>query len=103
MARQLLSEEDIIEALRSTGGAMAAAANLLGISPRTLRRRLDIMHPVFLGPEPSADQLMQQQIRLNVLEQALDGDVRCQIFYLKQCGWGRERVEPVLWKGYPQN
>ncbi len=103
MARRLLSEEDIIVALRSTGGAMAAAAHILGISPRTLRRRLDTMPPVLFGPQPSDDQLLRQQIAIKILEKALNGNVRCSIFYLKQCGWGRERVEPVLWKGYPQN
>lgn len=103
MACPLLSEQDIIEALRSTGGEMAAAAHLLGMSPRTLRRRLDSMRPVSLKPQPSADQLMQQQFEFNIIQKALDGDVRCSIFYLKHIGWGRDPVEPVLWNGYPQN
>ena len=103
MARPVLSPQEIIAALRKTGGAKAAAAHLLRISPRTLQRRLHQMRPFSLGPEPSADQLFRHQINLLMLKKALAGDARCLIFLLKAAGWGREIVEPVLWKGYPQN
>lgn len=103
MARPVLSPQEIIAALRKTWGAKAAAAHLLRISPRTLQRRLHEMRPIYLGPEPSVDQLFRQQIKLLILKEALAGDTRCQIFLLKNAGWGREIVELVLWKGYPQN
>lgn len=102
MACPPLSHEDIIEALRSTGGAKAAAACLLGISPRTLQRRLDQMESVSLEPELSPVEEMNQRITMDLIEKALEGDVKCQIFYLKSIGWGRELVVPVLWQGYPQ-
>lgn len=103
MARPVLSPQEIIAALRKTGGAKAAAAHLLRISPRTLQRRLHQMKPISLGPEPSADQLLRQQINQLIVKEALAGDTRCQIFLLEAAGWGREIIEPVLWKGYPQN
>jgi transposase-like protein len=102
MIKVRISQEDIVEALRSTGGAIAAAAQRLGISPRTLRRRLDTMGQVLLGPQMCDDELMRQQIEHIILQKALEGDVKCAIFYLKRIGWGREIVQPVLWNGYPQ-
>ena len=102
MISNRLSEEDIVRALRRTGGAQAAAAHLLGISPRTLQRRLDRMAKVTLGSRPTEDQLIRQQVELRIMQQALEGDLRCGIFYLKYVGWGRESVEPTVWKGYPE-
>ena len=103
MIKARISEEDIVEALRRTGGARAAAAHLLGISPRTLQRRLDTMAEVWLGPQATEDQLTRQQVELDIIQKALEGDLRCGIFYLKHIGWGRDPVEPTLWNGYPQN
>lgn len=96
MARPVIPEKDLIKALRSNGGAMAAVAQLFEISPRTLRRRLDKMDAVSLKPEPSAEQQKNCQIESKIIQKALAGDVRCCILYLKHVGWGREVVEPVL-------
>lgn len=99
MACHQLTEEDIIEVLRSTGGAKAAAAHLLGISPRTLQRRLDNMPPVCLERPLSAEQLMNAEVRFKILQMALGGNLRCCIWWLTRIGWGRDLVTPVLWSG----
>lgn len=96
MGRPVIPDEDLIKAMRSTGGAMAAVAQIFGISPRTLQRRLDKMRPFSLQPELTAEERQNIQIKYTILKKALAGDGRCCIFWLKNIGWGREIVEPKL-------
>lgn len=96
MAHPVISDKNLIKAMRSTGGAIAAVAQIFGISPRTLQRRLDKMEPFSLQPELTAEERKNMLIKYTILKKALAGDGRCCVLWLKNMGWGREIVEPKL-------
>jgi hypothetical protein len=96
-ARIHFDDDAVTAALVSTGGAIAAAAHQLGVSPRTLQRRLKARPQ--LVPEPSSGPEWAEAIRRweeasNLAEYSLQrNDGRPFWRFEREAAWTRDEVE----------
>lgn len=88
VAAAKLTDQEIIEAMRAVGGMRSAAANRLGISPRTLSRRLEKIKTLELmdNEERNKKALVEQTI----LQKALKGNCNAARYWLLRTSWAPE-------------
>ena len=91
-----LTPERILAALDAFGGIKAAAAEMLGISPATLRRK---MKQQGLDPyiwQPSQIQREKAESEAWIYLAAISGDGKVQRKFLSDVHWGQDNNEPQL-------
>ena len=85
MAAKSISDDDIVAAVRSAHGSLAAAARTLQISPRTLSRRLAAMKPIDLETD-DFDRVMSRYQQA-VMAAAMAGNLKAMITVLTHTGF----------------
>jgi hypothetical protein len=83
-----VTDAAIIEALRSSGGVVSVAAQLLGVAPSTIRMRTSkdpVLKAAWLEVRDEALDLAEAKL----LQAIRDGDMRATMFFLKTQGRSR--------------
>lgn len=96
MAKRLqITDAEIMDALEQADGIRSQAAHSLGISPRTLARRL-ASDPELAISRADREARELFEVLKAVYNAAIGGDVYAQIQWLKSRGWGRDVRTPQL-------
>ena len=91
--RLQITDSAISDALEKSDGIRSQAAHSLGISPRTLARRL-ASNPALARSQCELEARQDFDVLKALYEAAIGGNVYAQIQLLKWKGWGREVRTP---------
>lgn len=92
--RRRVTNSEIQEAMGQAHGLRSAAAHRLGISPRTLSRRIAANPDLALSPEDRS-RAQDLAVLMALYQKATSGNAHACITWLRMAGWGREVKLPV--------